>query len=127
MKTSITKSLLTSLYQREEINPSLAKRGKGRFFNNDVLPINFSVSNLKLGNSCFVAFTGSGPVINEFISKTTPPHPCPLPPGERGLIISPPLRGGDEGEGDTCSFTNDRVSKSSLSFFLPECYNSHDY
>jgi len=68
-------------------------------------------------------------VTKEFISKATPPHPCPLlyeplapshrPPGERGLIISPPLRvasgdsprrGGDEGEGDTCSFTNDRIS-----------------
>jgi hypothetical protein len=47
----------------------------------------------------------------EFISKTTPPHPCPLPPGERGLIISPPLRGGDEGGGG--GFTNDRVSNSS--------------
>jgi mRNA-degrading endonuclease RelE of RelBE toxin-antitoxin system len=22
-------------------------------------------------------------VTKEFISKTTPPHPCPLPPGER--------------------------------------------
>jgi len=57
----------------------------------------------------------------EFISKTTPHHPCPLPLGERGLIISPPLRvasgdsprrGEDEGEGDTCRFTNDRVSNS---------------
>jgi hypothetical protein len=48
----------------------------------------------------------------EFISKTTPPHPCPLPPGERGLIIFPPLRGGDEGEGDACGFTNDRISNS---------------
>jgi len=47
----------------------------------------------------------------EFISKTTPPLSCPLPPGARGLIISPPLTGGDEGEGDTCGFTNDRVSK----------------
>ena len=61
----------------------------------------------------------------EFLSKTTPPHPCPLPPGERGLInkyytlrclpqgsllMPPPLRGGDDGEGDTCGFTNDRVS-----------------
>ncbi len=44
MKTSITKSLLTSLYQREEINPSLAKRGKGRFFNNDALPMNSLVN-----------------------------------------------------------------------------------
>jgi hypothetical protein len=31
MKTLIIKSLLTSLYQSEEIYPSLAKRGKGRF------------------------------------------------------------------------------------------------
>jgi hypothetical protein len=37
MKKSITKSLLTSLFQREGINPSLAKRDKGRFFNNDAL------------------------------------------------------------------------------------------
>jgi len=50
-------------------------------------------------------------ITKEFISKTTPPHPCPLPPGERGLIISPPLRGGDEGEVDTCGFTNGRISK----------------
>jgi len=26
--------------------------------------------------------------------------------------ISPPLRGGDEGEGDVCGFTIDRISKS---------------
>jgi hypothetical protein len=37
MKTLIIKSLLTSLYQREEMYPSLAKRGVGRFFNNDSL------------------------------------------------------------------------------------------
>jgi hypothetical protein len=35
------------------------------------------------------------PFIKEFISKATPPHPYPLPPGEREPIISPPLRGGD--------------------------------
>src|SRR4030042_6657768 len=67
---------------------------------------------------CLYGYTSR--LTKEFISKTTPPHPCPLPPGERGLIISPPLtvasgdsprRGGDEGEGDTCGFTNDRVSK----------------
>jgi NDP-sugar pyrophosphorylase family protein/aminoglycoside/choline kinase family phosphotransferase len=46
-----------------------------------------------------------GEDIREFISKTTPPHPCPLPPGERDLIISPPLRGGDEGEGDIYGFS----------------------
>jgi len=33
------KSLLTSLFQREGYNPSLAKRGKGRFSNNIVHPI----------------------------------------------------------------------------------------
>jgi hypothetical protein len=57
-------------------------------------------------------------VTKEFIRKTTPPHPCPLPPGERVLIISHPLRGGDEGEGDACVFTNDRVSKSSMRRYL---------
>jgi len=45
MKTLIIKSLLTSLYQREEIYPSLAKRGKGRFFNNDALLINSLIMN----------------------------------------------------------------------------------
>ncbi len=44
MKTLIMKSLLTSLYQREGMSPSLAKRGKGRFFNNDVLLMHFLVS-----------------------------------------------------------------------------------
>ncbi len=72
----------------------------------------------------------------EFISKTTPPHPCPLPPvgttrnrGERGLIISPPLTGWDEGEGDTCGFTNDRVSNSSYRYkglvdYISDRYNN---
>ncbi|OGW52629.1 MAG: hypothetical protein A2Y81_05315 [Nitrospirae bacterium RBG_13_43_8] len=41
MKTLIIKSLLTSLCQREEMLPSLPKRGKGRFFNNDALLIHF--------------------------------------------------------------------------------------
>jgi glycosyltransferase involved in cell wall biosynthesis len=49
-------------------------------------------------------------VTTKFMSKTTPPHPCLLPQGERGSIISPPLRGGDKGEGDACGFTNDRSS-----------------
>jgi hypothetical protein len=40
MKTLIKKSLLTSLCQREGIYPSLAKRGEGRFFNNDALLMN---------------------------------------------------------------------------------------
>jgi len=37
MKTLIIKSLLTSLCQREGMYPSLVKRGKGRFSDNDVL------------------------------------------------------------------------------------------
>ncbi len=44
MKTLIIKSLLTSLYQREGIYPSLAKRGEGRFFNNDSLLMNSFVN-----------------------------------------------------------------------------------
>ncbi|MEW6417645.1 MAG: hypothetical protein AB1480_05945 [Nitrospirota bacterium] len=40
MKTLIIKSLLPSLCQREEMYPSLAKRGEGRFFNNDALLMN---------------------------------------------------------------------------------------
>ncbi|OHE59266.1 MAG: hypothetical protein A2Z47_07775 [Thermodesulfovibrio sp. RBG_19FT_COMBO_42_12] len=44
MKTLIIKSLLTSLYQREETYPSLVKRGEGRFFNNDALLMNSLVS-----------------------------------------------------------------------------------
>jgi hypothetical protein len=47
MKTLIIKSLLTSLCHREVmytvIYPSLAKRGKGRFFNNDALLMHSSV------------------------------------------------------------------------------------
>ena len=56
MKTLIIKSLLTSLCQREEIYPSLAKRGKGRFFNNDALLIN-SLVNIKQMNPFRSAFT----------------------------------------------------------------------
>jgi hypothetical protein len=44
MKTLIIKSLLTSLYQREVIYPSLEKRGVGRFFNNDALLVNSLVN-----------------------------------------------------------------------------------
>jgi hypothetical protein len=41
--TLFIKSLLTSLFQREDLCPSLAKRGKGRFFNNDALLMHFLV------------------------------------------------------------------------------------
>ncbi len=45
----------------------------------------------------------------EFISKA--PSPLPSPSRGEGCNTSPPLRGGDEGEGDVCGFTNDRISK----------------
>jgi hypothetical protein len=59
-------------------------------------------------------------VSKEFISENTPPNLRLLLssanrlrrlPGKKGLIISPslPLRGGDEGEGDACGFTNDCI------------------
>jgi hypothetical protein len=46
MKTLIIKSLLTSLFQREVMYPSLEKRGKGRFFNNDALLMNSLVTHI---------------------------------------------------------------------------------
>jgi hypothetical protein len=48
MKTLIIKSLLTSLCQREGINPSLVKRGKGRFYNNDAFLVHSSVTAVNL-------------------------------------------------------------------------------
>jgi hypothetical protein len=39
MTTLFIKSLLPSLYQREDLNPSLTKRGKGRF--SDLCKFNF--------------------------------------------------------------------------------------
>ena len=49
------------------------------------------------------------PVTKEFIRKAPSPLPSPLPSPSRGegYDNSPPLRGGDEGEGDVCGFTND--------------------
>ncbi|OGW27349.1 MAG: hypothetical protein A2X59_07350 [Nitrospirae bacterium GWC2_42_7] len=51
----------------------------------------------------------------EFISKAPSPLPTgqagsPSPSRGEGCYISPPLRGGDEGEGEVCGFTNDRIS-----------------
>jgi hypothetical protein len=49
MKTLIMKSLLTSPHEadpRKVIYPSLEKRGKGRFFNNDALLMNSLVIQL---------------------------------------------------------------------------------
>jgi len=60
------------------------------------------------------------PVAKEFISKAPSPSPSPSrgegcnisPPLSGGypIFCSPPLRGGDEGEGVVCGFTNDRIS-----------------
>jgi hypothetical protein len=52
------------------------------------------------------------PIIKKFISKA--PSPLPSPARGEGCNISPPLRGGDKGEGDVCGFTNDRSSNRSL-------------
>jgi hypothetical protein len=41
------------------------------------------------------SYSPEGAFTKEFISKAIPPHPYPLPPGERESIISPPLTGGD--------------------------------
>ncbi len=43
------------------------------------------------------------------ISKS--PSPSPSPARGEGYTVSPPLRGGDKGEGDLCVFTKDRVSR----------------
>jgi hypothetical protein len=48
MKSLIVKSLLSSLCKREEVYPSLAKRGKGRFFNNNTLLMHSSGNPLKM-------------------------------------------------------------------------------
>jgi hypothetical protein len=47
-----------------------------------------------------------------FISKA--PSPSPSPSRGEGCSISSPLRGGDEGEGDVCGYTNDRISNSPI-------------
>ena len=52
----------------------------------------------------------SGLNTKNFISKT--PSPLPSPSRGEGYNTTPLLRGGDEGEGDVCGFTNDRISKS---------------
>ena len=44
----IAKSLLTPLCQREGNSPSLAKRGEGRFFNNDALLMNSLMTVLQM-------------------------------------------------------------------------------
>ena len=47
-------------------------------------------------------------LIKEFISKA--PSPSPSPFRGEGCNNSPPLRGGDEGEGAVCGFANDLIN-----------------
>ncbi len=47
----------------------------------------------------------------------TTPSPSPSPSRGEGYNISPPLRGGEEGEGDVYGFTNDRITKSAGSHY----------
>jgi hypothetical protein len=49
-------------------------------------------------------------VTKEFISQA--PSPLPSPSRGESCNTAPPLMGRDEGEGDVCGFTNDRISKS---------------
>ncbi|MBI4689991.1 MAG: SPASM domain-containing protein [Nitrospirae bacterium] len=68
---------------------------------------------------CFYLKSKEGTDTKEFISKA--PSPSPSPSGGEGTdspllrgvqgCVSPPLRGGDEGEGDLCGSTNDRINK----------------
>jgi len=44
--------------------------------------------------------SASEPMITVRPARLVTPHPNPLPQGARGLLDSPPLRGGDQGEGD---------------------------
>jgi len=78
MNTSITKSLLTSLCQREGINPSLAKRpvarsqrlieGKGRFFSNDALLMNSLVTILILFSFIFPAASHASILLDRVVA-----------------------------------------------------------
>ena len=61
-------------------------------------------------------------VTKEFISKA--PLPLPSPSRGEGCNTTPPSRGGDEGEGDVCGFTNDRISNLSISRGQSLCYLS---
>ena len=52
LTTLFIKSLLTSLCQREDSNPSLEKRGKGRFL--DVCKFNFETLNISIRYTLFI-------------------------------------------------------------------------
>ena len=61
----------------------------------------------------------SGQNTKEFISKA--PSPSPSPSRGEGCNISPPLRGGDEGECDVSGFTNDRISNFNFKSAIVNC------
>ncbi|MEW6110258.1 MAG: hypothetical protein AB1632_13995 [Nitrospirota bacterium] len=61
----------------------------------------------KAENEALLALSNDN-IIKEFISKA--PSPSPSPSRGEGCNISPPLRGGDEGEGVASGFTKDRIS-----------------
>jgi hypothetical protein len=61
MATLFIKSLLTSLYQREDLYPSLAKRGKGRF--SDLCKFNFeTLNNVHIVSLMHTLFASAGEV-----------------------------------------------------------------
>jgi type II restriction/modification system DNA methylase subunit YeeA len=58
-------------------------------------------------------------IANALLREKPTPSPLPSPSmGEDVSKSSPPLRGGDEGEGDVCGFTNDRLSKNDIKDLL---------
>jgi len=75
----------------------------------------------KTGEECIAAMAEW--IAKESISRS--PSPPPSPSGGEGCNISPPLRGGDEGEGALCGFTNDRINKSGLKAKYLVCANPH--
>jgi len=61
---------------------------------------------------------------NKFVSKKTiPSHQSSFSGGGNGSSNAPPLRGGDEGEGDVCGFTNDPISNYELSEGINKSFN----
>jgi hypothetical protein len=52
-------------------------------------------SAIAVGSFATARFVTDPPTIVTVINKFTSPSPRPLPQGERGLFVSPPLMGGD--------------------------------
>jgi hypothetical protein len=59
MKILIIKSLLTSLFQMEEVYPLFSKEGKGRFFDNELSVIHFLYVSLFIVVLEFISFRDS--------------------------------------------------------------------